>query len=66
MALRPRGTQTRHPQVDDIRFDFAEIFIGQSDPLNHVNAVIIEHGVGFSDQIVQHPWPLWMLEIHRE
>src|SRR5262245_53922433 len=66
MALRSGGAQTRHPQIDDVRFYFAEIGICQSDPLNHVNTVIIEHSVGLGDQIVQHLGPFGMLEIYGE
>src|SRR5262247_790189 len=66
MALRSGGAQTRHPQIDDVRFYFAEIGICQSDPLNYVNTVIIEHSVGLGDQIVQHLGPFGMLEIYGE
>src|SRR5215475_1145936 len=66
MALRSGGAQTRHPQIDDVRFYFAEIGICQSDPLNYVNTVIIEHSVGLGNQIVQHLGPFGMLEIYGE
>jgi hypothetical protein len=42
------------------------LVIGEADPFDDVDAVIIQHGVGFCDQVVQHSLSLRMFEIDRE
>ena len=66
MALRPSRAKARHAQVDDVRLDPSEIVVTEADPLDDIDAVVVEHGIRFRDYIVKNFLSLWMFEIDCE
>ena len=47
-------------------FTRQQLLVAEADALDHVDAVVVEHGVGLGDQIVQHALAFRMLQIDRE
>ena len=53
MAFWTGSPEPRHAQIDDVRVDLAKLLVSQADALDHINAVIVQYGIYFSDQIMQ-------------
>src|ERR1051325_10448102 len=66
MTLRSGGAQAGHAQIYDIRFDLAQLLIAKTDAIDDIDAVIVEHDIGFRHEIVKHALSLRVFEIDGE